>query len=77
LEAAEESPSYIFLLQFEEVFSKYDRGNKGGLTLSELNEMVGGVQYGSLLCLPAGSHVYCSRTGALRVPAACSHTLAD
>jgi Ca2+-binding EF-hand superfamily protein len=28
-------------LQFEEVFSKYDKDNKGGLTLSELNEMGG------------------------------------
>jgi hypothetical protein len=29
-------------LQFEEIFSKYDKGNKGGLTISELNEMVRG-----------------------------------
>ncbi|KAL4855860.1 putative peroxygenase 3 [Chlorella vulgaris] len=26
--------------KFEEIFSKYDKGNKGGLTISELNEMV-------------------------------------
>lgn len=28
--------------KFEEIFSKYDHGNKGGLTLSEVNEMVRG-----------------------------------
>ena len=28
------------LHQFEEVFSKYDKGGKGGLTLKEVNEMV-------------------------------------
>jgi peroxygenase len=31
-----------YVIQFEEVFSKYDRGNKGGLDLSDIMRLVKG-----------------------------------
>ena len=38
--ASRKQPSAFPPCQFEEIFSKYDYGGKGGLTLGEVNEMV-------------------------------------